>query len=70
MQELRLAFDSVDDDKSGSISSEELYKLFHNFGVDIDQEETEELLQNLDMDGKISDLCCLKLLKLYTAPYK
>ena len=42
MQELRLAFDSVDDDKSGSISSEELYKLFHNFGVDIDQEETEE----------------------------
>ncbi|XP_063710823.1 uncharacterized protein LOC134839257 [Symsagittifera roscoffensis] len=50
-KELRIAFDSVDDDRSGSISADELYKLFNNFRVDIDEDETEELLQNLDMDG-------------------
>jgi len=49
LEQLRQAFDRIDMDGSGEISSDELTLLFHRSGLE--QREVDQLMSNMDADG-------------------
>merc|ERR1711915_188334 len=49
-QELRQAFDLIDADRDGSITSEELVKIIEKVGGNMDADEARGLIRKADMD--------------------
>lgn len=51
MEEYKVLFDTMDDDKSGTLEPHELRMQFHRVGIDIDSADLRSLLRALDVDG-------------------
>jgi Ca2+-binding EF-hand superfamily protein len=51
LEEIRKAFDSYDEDKSGTMERKELNNLAADLGQEFDEEELDEAFASLDQDG-------------------
>jgi len=52
--ELREAFNLFDRDGDGTITVDELGTVMENLGINSDQEEPDEMIKEVDEDGKIA----------------
>ena len=49
--ELREAFNVFDADKSGTISKDEIYKLMKGLGENLTEEDVDQMIAEVDVDG-------------------
>ena len=52
--EFKAAFDTFDTDGSGSIDADELSHIMITMGKEMSRQEIEELINNVDDDGKLT----------------